>query len=163
MLLAQTGIKYVNFDTPQTSSPFMIYGLNNNLTYNFTFRSFNGCYSEASEPATNVLINYSPPSPPVIVGAGGSQGTAYIYFSQDTTDLTKDITDFAYRLNYRGPFINLNIDPLSESFTVSGLSNGRNSIVMKSTNGAFSNVSNIVTFYMYSLDGSTYVDPEDIV
>jgi hypothetical protein len=157
------GTNYKYFDPPQTTGLFKIFGLVNSLRYNFTFKTFNGSRSEASNTVTNVLINYSPPPPPVITSAGGASGVAYIYFTQDKTGLTKNITDYAYRLNNRGPFINLNMDPSETSFMISGLSNGKNIIVMKSTNGAFSIESNIETFYMYSLDSSTYIDPEYIV
>ena len=61
------------------------------------------------------------------------------------------------------PFINLNIDPSSRTFTISGITASKNTIVMKSSNGLFSDTSQPSTFIMVSLDRATYVDPADNV
>ena len=157
-----TNFKYFSPAKSLTTSPFTIYGLNDTLPYSFTFKCFNGSYSEASNTVTNVLTTFPSPLTPVITYASGSQGTAIIYFSQDISNLTKELTGVSYSLNNNSQFTNLTISSSSRSFTISGLTASSYTIKMRTTNGAFSNTSNTVSFIMTTINRATYVDPLDI-
>ena len=156
------GTYFTYFEPAQTVGSFKVYGIYDNPTYNFTFKSFNGLDSIASNTVENVFVNYYAQPSPVITYVNGTQGTAIVEFTQGIYESTKELAGFAYSINNNKEYTNLNIAITERTFTITGLANGVYTITMKSTNGLFSDASNTLSFMMLSINSSTYIDPEDI-